>query len=504
VAPGGTEWQISICDCAGTDDHPHCGGSGGGAEQDNENEEAEQDDTPSQEPSVTNPDCSDTECSYRGTCYDNNQKPADYWCCNGEWSSEKCAAIRAVEEENTNQEELSNEYSDDGTGSECDPDGDWPQCDGSNTNSKTCNNGYVEWTTCTSGCNPDTGNCNPSQAPECNHRNYTDQCTSDGNVKKCNLNGQFVISNCQGGCHNGDCQNGVDLDPTDQTENHGPGRGSINKFITKTLAATYTVDDNIILTPTQDGVYNIDIPGEGSATNVKLSADEPYFFYVDENGNDQQDENEEAIDLNQYSVELEVSDDIELFEIELSQGLNYISFEYLPDNTDSCKLIKEINDETDVLVTMISRFESGDFESTSFREDTDDPVSGACFPVIPGRGYVIRALEEPTDSVGLQGYKLLAPAEVSFDSPGWHLIGVNGNGKSYTADSLIDSIDELNEEIDADNVTRWEKSRDMYLGLQKETTEEGEENVYGFDFPIKSKTAYFVRTISGAGVWTPE
>jgi hypothetical protein len=257
------------------------------------------------------------------------------------------------------------------------------------------------------------------------------------------------------------------------------------------------------MTPSDDGVYTVTIPGEGTAENVVLLEGEEYVFFVDENTNGVRDDGEETISIDEVSVELEVADDEEIFKVTLNQGLNYRSFEHLPIKTDSCELIKELNKDTVALVTLIARFESGDFEVTSYREDTEDPVSGSCFPVVPGRGYVIRALSD-VGEVSLAGYRLTKPAGVAFQNPGWHLIGVNGAGKSYTASSVIDAIDAVNEDIDADNVTRWAEDRSIYMGLQKEADEGGEMQTYGFDFPVEGQKAYFVRIVTGSGVWNPE
>ena len=86
---------------------------------------------------------------------------------------------------------------------------------------------------------------------------------------------------------------------------------------------------------------------------------------------------------------------------------------------------------------------------------------------------------------------------MGLDSPGWHLIGVNGSSRSFTALSVIDSMNEL-EGLTVDNVTQWDHDSSRYEGLQKESGE-----VYGFDFPIEDKIGYFVRVAEGSGVWTP-
>jgi hypothetical protein len=145
---------------------------------------------------------------------------------------------------------------------------------------------------------------------------------------------------------------------------------------------------------------------------------------------------------------------------------------------------------------MLARFESGAFEVTSYRADAGGEVSGDCFPVVPGRGYVVRSYVDK--EVALSGFPLSEPAQVGLDSPGWHLIGVNGASDSYTALSLIDSMNDV-DSVTVDNVTQWDHDSSRYEGLQKEN-----EEVYGFDFPIEDKIGYFVRVSEGSGVWTPD
>jgi hypothetical protein len=187
--------------------------------------------------------------------------------------------------------------------------------------------------------------------------------------------------------------------------------------------------------------------------------------------------------------------------MELVEGLNFVSFEYLPEEVDSCELVALLDSTSASGITQLARFESGIFEVSSYQRESGHPAGGTCFPVVPGRGYVVKALGG--DEVAYNGHRLTEPAGVAFDSPGWHLIGVNGAGKVYTASSLIDSVDEV-EELDADNVTQWDVSKYRYEGLQKEASDGGEMEVYGFDFPIEGGVSYFVRLLEGSAVWTPE
>jgi hypothetical protein len=131
------------------------------------------------------------------------------------------------------------------------------------------------------------------------------------------------------------------------------------------------------------------------------------------------------------------------------------------------------------------------FEVTSYRKDVETPVTGNCFPVVPGRGYVLRTFGQTT--IDYAGYDLTEAAEV-YIIEGWNLVGVNGvKSNKYTAEGLIDHVGTQN--MEADNVTKWREDASKYDGLQKE---EGE--LYGFDFPLYNNRAYFLRVTEGEGV----
>lgn len=307
---------------------------------------------------------------------------------------------------------------------------------------------------------------------------------------------------CDEGCTPGECNRytvylpvvGNGGEPEEE-----PGQGNSGTVLGEVYAAetNYTVTDDVVLIPTDDGVYDINVPGVGTLVGIAMLEGEEYVIFIDENENGVYDEGEELVDLGEYAVELTVDTEASAFSVSLAEGVNYVSFEYVPEKTDSCELIKELNGALpEMEVSLLARFESGEFEVTNYRADLEGEVSGSCFPVVPGRGYVVRSYVEK--EVALTGNRLTAPAQVAFDSPGWHLIGVNGAGKVYTAESLLDSVDSV-EGLDADNVTQWSPDKYRYEGLQKEGNE-----VYGFDFTLDPGVSYFVRVADGSGIWTPE
>lgn len=265
---------------------------------------------------------------------------------------------------------------------------------------------------------------------------------------------------------------------------------------------TYIVNDEGLFVPEEDGVYSITIDGLGVVENVRMLSGREYTFFIDENQNGYRDEDEIEIDLSALTVEVTVDSEKKVFTMDIVPGLNYVSFDHLPSESDSCSLIKEMNGPGEFMrVTALARFDSAGFQVTTYRADMGEEVHGDCFPVVPGRGYVVRSYV--SKSAVLDGYPLAKPAQVELRSPGWYLVGINGATKTYTALSLIKSIETAGG-LDVDNVSRWDLDRSRYDGLVEELDNQGTSQVYGFDFPIETRVGYFVRVIEGGGIWTPE
>jgi hypothetical protein len=260
---------------------------------------------------------------------------------------------------------------------------------------------------------------------------------------------------------------------------------------------TFTVSGINILKPLEDGVYEIEVPGVTERSEVAMKAETQYSFYIDYNNNQIRDEDEELIDLSEGVVDIKYDDSKKVYEKDLKAGLNFVSFNHLPSTVNSCQLIKELNKDKGESgrVTQIARFESGKFELTTYRQDIESPVGGTCFPVIPGKGYVIRTLGDTAVLYG--GYDLTEGADMILNS-GWNLIGVNGIEKDYTAEELIGEFNR-NDEFLVNNITRWRTEASRYDGIQKE-----EDEIYGFDFPIYKDEGYFIRVVEGKGRWSFE
>lgn len=73
------------------------------------------------------------------------------------------------------------------------------------------------------------------------------------------------------------------------------------------------------------------------------------------------------------------------------------------------------------------------------------------FDLTFGKGYLVIADTDSTFQVSGYGIKSSIPVALS---SGWNLVGIHGYTETYTASSLIDSIDTI-EGLGADNVTYW-------------------------------------------------
>jgi hypothetical protein len=263
----------------------------------------------------------------------------------------------------------------------------------------------------------------------------------------------------------------------------------------------YTVSANGLFYPDEDGIYTIDIPKEKLVfKNVEMVAGSSYGFYVDEDEDGEPDP-DEIIEL-ERAVDIVVEKESSIFEYELTPGYNFVSFPFIPDNKDSHELLAELNEGSGgAPIVSIARYYSG-FEVSEYRSDLEDPEYGPSFPVFPGWGYVIRAFQPTT--LRISGKKVTEPVGIVFPEGGWYLVGVHGSDKSYTAESLLDGINEVGS-FTADNVTEWDSSKSKYNGLTKITDENDGEELYGFDFPIEDRLSYFVRLTEADGsTWTPE
>jgi hypothetical protein len=289
------------------------------------------------------------------------------------------------------------------------------------------------------------------------------------------------------------CVIGSDVDGFNLKYKKINNRNKSNAVFAEENSETYTITSDGVLSPSKDGLYDLEIPGHGTYKDIQLYESEDYTFYDDSNGNGKMDDGEK-IDLNSV-VDVKVNKESDLFTYTFKSGYNFVSFPFISENMGSYDFIKYLNEQLEkegANVLSIARFYSGSFEVTEYRSDIEENPVGDEFPISPGWGYVVKVIGSEENTVTLEGQEVVDSVELVFPHEGWYLSGVHGSSKSYTAESLIDSANEV-EGLTVDNVTRWYTSTAKYEGLQKEKDEDGNSEVYGFDFAIEENKSYFVR-----------
>ena len=250
-----------------------------------------------------------------------------------------------------------------------------------------------------------------------------------------------------------------------------------------------------IYTFEKEGLYCMTYQGGDYCFEVAEAGD--VTLYLDSNGNEVYDEGD--VNIADDAVELQLSLESAKVIFNFKRGHNMFSLPIVPDGitTTASGILEWLNREYGDAFYSIGKFESGRWIVVENRDGTT--YGSDDFQIIPGRGYVIRASADVM--VEIDGKSVDSAVPVSLIE-GWNLIGVHGTQTTYTASSLIDGIDGV-EGLDADNVTEWSSEKSKYEGLQKEQDAGGNEEVYGFDFPIDNRIGYFVRIASGSGTWTP-
>lgn len=257
------------------------------------------------------------------------------------------------------------------------------------------------------------------------------------------------------------------------------------------------------------GVYIFDHNGKTYAFTVEEKDlevnDGKILIYLDTNENGKYDEGTDT-KISDLASEISITTLKQQYKYSLMQGFNFVSLPFLvsnPDTRTAASLLKTLNEVYNNEIFSIAKF-SGSWKvvgQNAVLYDNND------FQLIPGEGYVIKANRDIDISIIGQPVQFENEedhAPILFNM-GWNLIGIYGtNAKSYTAESLLDSINGFEEtDFTADNVTKWDTSIQKYEGLQK-TVENGVPMVYGFDYPIEFLKGYFVKVTQGSGNWEPE
>ncbi|HCC68013.1 TPA: hypothetical protein DEP90_02280 [Patescibacteria group bacterium] len=232
---------------------------------------------------------------------------------------------------------------------------------------------------------------------------------------------------------------------------------------------------------------------------IYIDEDQLIFFYEERNGEagyqlPEDIENIKDTDDLLYPFQyanLTIAPDTTIHEIHLKKGINIVSFPFLPKAPNSNVFygshIMAYANRYYINAESITSFENGMWSGglqKTYDSEGNSTIMGVDFPITMGKGYLIVANKDFT--LKLPGYDVETPVPVAY-SAGWSLIGIHGYTQTFTARTLIDSVNTVSG-LTADNVTWWPTSKGMYEGLQ---VSEGTE--YGFDYPISKSNGYFVR-----------
>ncbi len=277
------------------------------------------------------------------------------------------------------------------------------------------------------------------------------------------------------------------------TEEEVPSENTQVVFFPETRAFSFISGGSY--TVTIDGErYHFMVP-EGTTDATQLT------LFIDTNGNGVQDSGEETVDTNSYTISINKESDV--FSYSLKQGINFVSFPFVFKDTENqmaSTVLAYLNEQYNGNFYSISYYDSSAGRWVTKEQRGEDTYGSEDFQIIPGLGYIIKT--KAAMMIELNGNAVAEAIPVTMNT-GWNLIAIHGSETSYTAESLIDSID-LTETMDADNVTQFNAQQYGYEGLQKSLDTSSQMQVYGFDFPLYEKNAYFVRIVSGAGDWQPE
>ena len=278
-----------------------------------------------------------------------------------------------------------------------------------------------------------------------------------------------------------------------QPANGGNSGAFLNSFIVRAQGSQttdkaegqfyiYTADGNLEFK--SPGVYTFEYDGKTYQVNINNTSTE-YEIYIDKNSNNKRDPGEPLLDEVTKGVARVKLDPKKVeFEYVLNPGYNFVHFPFVFEDKSLAKatqLLKYLRKKGEI--SLIAHYDGKWHTVDQFKVvGGDGYMQDSDFDITPGKGYVIRNLGVQPVTVKIWGYPVDGAVSVFFFR-GWNLVGFYNKDKTYTASTLIDSINST-KEINVINVTKWDSGR--YDGLQKE------DKTYGFDFPIYWQNAYFV------------
>jgi hypothetical protein len=301
------------------------------------------------------------------------------------------------------------------------------------------------------------------------------------------------------------CQNGSCL-PSNNVKGVKNELSVRNSFAEKLIfnAVAETEEENDYIMDSETGIFSYIEPGEyvfvyqDTLYSFTINSDSgDFLIYVDSNNNQRYDDGD--ILVTDLATQIRIITVNKKYNYELKTGFNFVAFPFLiftEEYRTASGLLTKLNEVYNDAFYSISKYD-GRWKIVGQNVEIYDNND---FQLLPGEGYVIKSKRDINISIVGQPVQLETDDDKSpiYMTQGWNLIGLYGTGvKTYTAKSMLTDINASN--FTADNVSKWEKSKQMYEGFQMS---EGQE--YGFDYPINPLEAVFVRILEGRGNWQPK
>lgn len=268
----------------------------------------------------------------------------------------------------------------------------------------------------------------------------------------------------------------------------------MNKVQAQDSSDKVTPADGSVFYLPEFGYYSLELGDFTLSKQITENDHTVYIFYLESNGvegfqvpkdiDNPQSGEDMIVKSSAYEIKLEKEATTK--EFELAKGINLVSFDLIPteirEKSFSAKDLFDLAYSQGVYIKFVSYFADGRWADGIKCEGTS--CLGSDFPILPGKGYVVVLNEK--SKITLPGYKLNSQVPIALYN-GWNLVGFHGYKTTYTAESFLKSVNEL-ETVKADNVTWYPTVKSKYEGLQVVN-----DMTYGYDFQLKPSLGYFVR-----------
>ncbi len=245
----------------------------------------------------------------------------------------------------------------------------------------------------------------------------------------------------------------------------------------------YTQDGQLVALESGKYVFKY----KGKTYYVELAKGTKNRIFLDENKNGIKDKDEKYLDEVTKVTQLKIGVSAVKYKYTLEPGYNFVHFPFAFDKPNLAKASNFLKFlRTQGNVSMISyfdgrwhtldRFALASVDQAGYAQDGD-------FTIVPGRGYVIRNMGVDPITFTVEGKPIKQVLPVNLIR-GWNLVGFYNPNKTYTASSLVKSMNSTGD-LNVVNVTKWQSGR--YDGVQQQN-----DKTYGFDFPILWDVGYFV------------